>query len=297
MFVSCFSIRDKLTRSHKERIRIRIRHHKKHMRTKVSIAMLSTPMWATLFLVLTAIVWLWTPSIAHLVSTYCYQSTSANIKTNAHAHSSMTSMQEGMEGMHSPTVPTNPPNRETLNTRALTNGMETRTERNPANAVSPTVSLPLLASDPPPCTNFCAPTGTCSRTKTQCYADTDCSGCTPSANKRVSVPDSAFAPSPSPFSGNAGTHSSLLTTQMQMNAGTWDDGASAHNAPVTPYMGRDEWTKQFNAGMATHNQKLHDNTELSEFEERIQPKYPIGDEITGVFFSTTPRPANIPYNF
>lgn len=231
--------------------------------------------WAFLALLLFAVLWKWSPEIARLASTYCYGKESRLGATT-------TTVREGFE-----------PQSRVGNDEY---------KRNPANESTPTVSIPLLASDPPSCSNVCGPTGTCAKTKTQCYADTDCEGCqraTPKQPPATNRVQGSHAPAPSPFTGKAGAgiaYSTLIASPMEMNAGTWDDGASHHNQPVVPYMGRDEWTKAFNTGMEFHNQKIVDNTELSEFEERIQPKYPVGDEITGVFFSTTPRPANIAFN-
>lgn len=164
---------------------------------------------------------------------------------------------------------------------------------------SQTVTMPIVAEAPPPCANFCSPaTATCAQSKQQCNNDMDCAGCAPAATPRTPCETAEVQPYEDAGKLGSDLAFSLLTNGYaghEMDLALVAPSANAWPAPM-PYQGVDNWQAAFNQGLQLFNRKMEQNPTLTKDELRLMPKYPTTTSATGIFWNTTPSPANTPYN-
>ena len=141
-----------------------------------------------------------------------------------------------------------------------------------------------LTSNENKCTNTCGPTSRCATTQQQCFADSDCPGCStasesinPLPNKVPGADDAGklttgLTPQYSPLTSGYGTHERII-----------DDGV---NAVIEPNVGVNIWKSS-----ADIEQQLYNNRYvLSDFPNMVQ--YPVRKSMTGTFEENGPPAAN-----
>jgi hypothetical protein len=94
--------------------------------------------------------------------------------------------------------------------------------------------------------------------------------------------------------------SNLTTNYSKEFAEIYQGSNKATLEPL--YYGRNLWAKSFNNGLELHNQKQKSYDKYSGYfikDEHspvisyFEPKYPMAKSLTGLFYETTPPPANI----
>ena len=141
-----------------------------------------------------------------------------------------------------------------------------------------------LTSNENKCTNTCGPTSRCATTQQQCFADSDCPGCStasesinPLPNKVPGADDAGklttgLTPQYSPLTSGYGTHERII-----------DDGV---NAVIEPNVG-----VNILKSSADIEQQLYNNRYvLSDFPNMVQ--YPVRKSMTGTFEENGPPAAN-----
>lgn len=128
------------------------------------------------------------------------------------------------------------------------------------SAYTTTVRMPINTSSQ--CNNFCSPTARCSMSKQQCFADTDCPGCTqvtPSlptlgpmtpGNNEAGKDTTGASPNYSSLTVDMGTTASIYSTKNM------DKPAASAS------FGDNIWKNSFNTGYTLFNQryKVNDKT-------------------------------------
>ena len=164
---------------------------------------------------------------------------------------------------------------------------------------SQTVTMPIVAEAYPPCSNFCSPaTATCAKTKKQCSSDADCAGCVPAATPQSPCVTAEVRPYEDAGKLGSDLAFSSLTNGYaghEMDLALVAPGANLWPAE-RPYQGVDKWEAAFNEGLRLFNRKMEQDPVLTKEERRLMPKYPTTTSATGIFYNTTPSPANIPFN-
>jgi energy-converting hydrogenase Eha subunit F len=165
-------------------------------------------------------------------------------------------------------------------------------------------NVPLPINTTSQCSNFCGPNAQCAKTKEQCLADVDCYGCTPPAPPVSQMQDQETI---KPYEdggkmGDQGLQYSSLTTDYINYASEYPGSMKA--TIQKPYEGINPWTKSFNEGLALYNQKESIKDEYDEGMATLtvdtpklqmpdyEPKYPLRQSATGLFYETTPPASN-----
>jgi len=145
------------------------------------------------------------------------------------------------------------------------------------------VDLPLTTTST--CNNFCSPTGRCALTGGQCFADTDCQGCSkqPSSSMSNTVDvignndagklTVGVTPTYSPLTSGYGTAERIITKDL-------------YGKPAVANFGFNTWRKSYNEEDRMFNKRYKPN------QLRYMPNYPTSYSITGVFSGDGPLPSN-----
>ena len=173
---------------------------------------------------------------------------------------------------------------------------------------SHTVNLPF--NSPYSCKNFCGPKAQCAITRDQCSTDIDCPGCQPPNKPIPNYILDKIEPynATGQLSQNLGLHYSDLTTGYDNHSMDFAEARpGSMNQPLKqPYQGEDRWTKSFNQGLELYNKQRESKDKYNEgiFQGGMQqgisnvdsldysPNYPTTISTTGLFYETTPPPAN-----
>jgi hypothetical protein len=173
---------------------------------------------------------------------------------------------------------------------------------------SHTVNLPF--NSPYSCQNFCGPQAQCAITRDQCSADIDCPGCQPPNKPAPKYMSAEVEPydDGGKLTQNQGLHYSSLTTGYDKHKMDFAEASpGSQNAVLQQtYQGEDRWMKSFNDGLELYNKKResHDKDSEGRFQggmsqglsnldtSKFSPNYPTTVSATGLFYETTPPPAN-----
>jgi hypothetical protein len=152
-------------------------------------------------------------------------------------------------------------------------------------STSHTVDLPLTTTNS--CKNFCGPTSRCSISGTQCFADIDCTGCTPyspplSGERSKNVPGNDE--SGKLTWGITPQYSSLTTNPLVMNSTIL---AGPNAKPLQPNFGPNEWIGPTNEAQQLFDERYKPPNTL-QFIPQYQKKY----EMMGDFMTDGPLPSN-----
>ena len=170
---------------------------------------------------------------------------------------------------------------------------------------SHTVNLPF--NSPYSCQNFCGPQAQCAITRDQCSADIDCPGCQPPNKPMPAYMTAEIEPydDGGKLTQNQGLQYSPLTTGLNKDYEEASPG-SLNLVLKQSYQGEDRWMKSFNYGLSLYNKKTKSKDEYNEgvFQGGMSqglsnvdsldysPNYPTTVSTTGLFYQTTPPPAN-----